>query len=154
MAGDSPKFSFFGVTKGQAASYSEGAAYGTDQGADVYSPYSQYGSITEKSLYTKVDNKPFYKTIVDNSEKRFANYPGYIQRKAWSEVMDENTRYLYSLRKAMNGLAESKESKAAAKKVFLDLEALTYASRTKNQEKATSAFNNLVADMKAFKATY
>jgi len=151
-AGAGAKFSVFGLTKGQATMMSEGAAYGTDQGADVYSPYSQYSAQTDKSLYTKVDDKPFYKTVVLNSEKRFPNYPGYIEKKQWFEIKDENTRYLYSLRKAMNGLAETKVAKAAAKKVFEDLEGLTYASTIKSQEKATESFEALKKDMVAYKS--
>lgn len=151
-AGAGPKFSLFGITKGQAESLSEGAAYGTDQSSPIYSPYSQYSPISEQSLYTKVDDTPFYKTIVNNSEKRLANYPKYIADKSWLDIKTENTRYLYSLRKAMNGLAGSDPAaKAAAKKVYLDLEELTYAATIKSQEKATAAHTALVADMAAFK---
>ena len=133
---------------------SEGAAYGTDQSSAIYSPYSQYSPISEKSLYSKVDDTPFYKTVVNNSEKRLANYPKYIADKSWLDVKTENTRYLYSLRNAMNGLAgDDAAAKKAAKKVFLDLEELTYAATVKSQEKATAAHTALVADMAAFKKT-
>eukprot|EP00978_Attheya_sp_CCMP212_P047712 scaffold423098_cov59-Attheya_sp.AAC.1 len=37
--GESPRFSVFGLI-GDGTSYSEGAAYGTDQSTKVYSPYS------------------------------------------------------------------------------------------------------------------
>merc|ERR550514_2499530 len=43
-AGESPKFSFFGIL-GNSDTYSEGAAYGMDQKDKVYSPYSVYGPL-------------------------------------------------------------------------------------------------------------
>lgn len=146
------KFSFFGLTKGQASSMSEGAAYGTDQGADIYSPYGPYSKPSEETLYNSVDNTAFYTTVCLNSEKRFVNYPKYIEKKAWIEITDENTRYLYSLRKAMNGLSKTKEQKALAKKVFVDLEGLTYGAKVKSQEQCTAAFESLKVDFAAFKS--
>lgn len=50
-AGESPRFSVFGVI-GDGSSYSEGAAYGSDQSAKLYSPYSVYGEPgTDDALY-------------------------------------------------------------------------------------------------------
>ena len=130
---------------------SEGAAFGTDQNAPIYSPYSQYSPVSEMSLSNSVDNTAFYKEIVSNSEKRLPNYQGYIENKRWLEIKTENTRYLYSLRKAMNGLATTASAKAAAKKVFLDLEELTYGSTTKNQEKCEKAYAALKTDFADYK---
>merc|ERR1712087_826088 len=48
--GESPRFSVFGLI-GDGTSYSEGAAYGSDQSKAVYSPYSVYGEASEDSLY-------------------------------------------------------------------------------------------------------
>jgi hypothetical protein len=132
---------------------SEGAAFGSDQNQAVYSPYSQFSPVSEKSLYNKVDNDPFYKDMLVESEKRFERFPGYIARKAWVEVKNENVRYLYNLRKSMNGLAKTKEAKAAAKKVFVDLEALTYGATVKSQEQCTAAYESLIADYAAYKTT-
>merc|ERR1712127_6615 len=49
-AGESPRFSVFGVI-GDGGSYSEGAAYGSDQAAKLYSPYSVYGNTGGDALY-------------------------------------------------------------------------------------------------------
>ena len=132
---------------------SEGAAYGVDQSQEVYSPYSPFSPESDKSLYKTVDNTAAYKTIVANSKERLGNYPAYIERKAWLEVKNESTRYLYNLRKAMNGLAVSKDAVAAKKAVFADLEALTYAATVKDQDKANAAYNALVTDFAAFEKT-
>merc|ERR1712157_706122 len=51
-AGESPRFSVFGLI-GDGTSYSEGAAYGSDQSKRTYSPYSVYGEAGEDSLYKK-----------------------------------------------------------------------------------------------------
>merc|ERR1719273_1653881 len=48
--GESPRFSVFGVF-GDGTSYSEGAAYGSDQSSKLYSPYSVYGDVGGDSLY-------------------------------------------------------------------------------------------------------
>jgi len=147
-AGAGAKFSVFGLTKGQATMYSEGAAYGTDQSGSTFSPYSTQ---TDKSLYSTVDNSAFYKKICAESEKRFGNYPDYISKKSWLDIKTENTRYLYNLRKAMNGLATTKDQKAAAKKVFVDLEDLTYAATIKSPDAATAAYNAVLSDFAAYK---
>ncbi len=153
-AGEGPKFSVFGVTKDMANSLSEGASYGLDQSQPIYSPYGPYSPITEKSLYTKVDNTKFYKGIVAESNKRLSKYDDYISKKSWMDVKGESTRFLYSLRKAVNGLATTKESKALAKKVFVDLEALTYAAQVKDQAAAVAALAATKADLGAFMKTY
>jgi acyl carrier protein phosphodiesterase len=132
---------------------SEGAAFGTDQSAPIYSPYSQYSPVSDKSLANKVDKAVFYKEIVLNSEKRLPNYPAYIAGKKWLEVKTENTRYLYSLRNAMNGLATTPAAKTAAKKVYVDLEELTYGATTKSQEKCEKAYTALLTDFAAYKKT-
>jgi len=152
-AGTGAKFSLFGITKGQATSMSEGAAFGTDQSAPIYSPYSQYSPVTDKSLSNKVDKTVAYKEFVLNSEKRLPNYPAYIASKKWLEVKTENTRYLYSLRNAMNGLATTPAAKAAAKKVYLDLEELTYGATVKSQDKCNKAYAALIPDFAAYKKT-
>merc|ERR1719189_3249301 len=50
--GESPRFSVFGVF-GDGTSYSEGAAYGSDQSSKTFSPYSVYGAQSKDSLYVK-----------------------------------------------------------------------------------------------------
>merc|ERR1719276_513904 len=48
--GESPRFSVFGLI-GDGTSYSEGAAYGSDQDHPTYSPYSVYDEAGDKSVY-------------------------------------------------------------------------------------------------------
>ncbi len=151
VAGTGAKFSFFGITKGQALSMSEGAAYGTDQSQGNFSPYSPYSASSEKSLYGSVDDKPFYKKIVAESKSRLPLYQGYIDKKQWSEITTQSTRYLYSLRKAMNGLAAGNADAEAAKVAFYkDLEKLTYSCRVKDQALAQSAYDSAKANFAAF----
>jgi photosystem II oxygen-evolving enhancer protein 3 len=153
VGGTGAKFSFFGLTKGQATMYSEGAAYGTDQSKPLFSPYSQYSPVSEDSLAPKLNNIDFNKRIVNESARRLeSNYEGIIASKKWMDVKAENTRFLYSLRKSMNELATTKEAKAAAKKVFLDLEEMTYTATVKDQAKCTAAWTAAKADMAAFKS--
>jgi len=54
-AGESPRFSVFGLI-GDGTSYSEGAAYGSDQSAPVYSPYSVYGEVGTDAALFKAGN--------------------------------------------------------------------------------------------------
>jgi len=130
---------------------SEGAAFGSDQSQPVFSPYSPYSPVSDKSLSLKVDNTAANKKFVAESTKRLANnYGSYIEKKSWMDIQAENTRYLYSLRRAMNALAKTDAAKAAAKKVFVDLEALTYASKIKDQAGAYAAIAATNADLAAF----
>lgn len=131
--------------------YSEGASYGTDQSQSNFSPYSPYSEKSAKSLYTKVDDKPFYKQIVAESKTRLPLYQAYIDRKEWSEITTQSTRYLYSLRKAMNGLSVGNSAAESAKVAFYkDLEALTYSCRTKDQAAAQKYYDAAKADFAAF----
>ena len=131
--------------------YSEGAAYGSDQSQGNFSPYSPFSTASEKSLYAKVDDKPFYKKIVAESKSRLPLYQTYIDKKQWSEITTQSTRYLYSLRKAMNGLSEGNAEAETAKVAFYkDLEALTYSCRTKDQAAAQSAYDSAKANFAAF----
>lgn len=150
-SGDGAKFSFFGLSKGQAAMYSEGAAYGTDQSQGNYSAYSPYSAKSEKSLYNKVDDKPFYKKIVAESKIRLPLYQAYIDKKQWSEITTQSTRFLYSLRKAMNGLAAGTPAAESAKVAFYkDLEKLQFACRQKDQAKAQKYYDSAKANFAAF----
>ena len=131
--------------------YSEGAAYGSDQSQDNFSPYSPFSKASEKSLYAKVDDKPFYKKILAESKNRLPLYQTYIDKKQWSEITTQSTRYLYSLRKAMNGLAAGNPEAEAAKVAFYkDLEALTYSCRTKDQVAAQKYYDSAKANFAAF----
>merc|ERR1712157_430054 len=106
-AGESPRFSVFGLI-GDGTSYSEGAAYGSDQGAKTYSPYSVYSEFSDKSVY-KPDGAEYAerkKKILAETKKRLAKLDRYIQRKEWFNVIDELDRYMYETRGAVKGLAK------------------------------------------------
>jgi len=140
-AGESPRFSVFGLI-GDGGAYSEGAAYGSDQSAENYSPYSVYGKVgAEDSLYEKgnaveIDRKKAY---VAESQKRLLNLPGYVEKKQWFNVKDELTRYMYETRGAVRGLAKSPAQKAQAKAFFQAIEESSLQATLKNQEKCAAA---------------
>jgi len=54
--GESPKYSVFGII-GDGTALSEGAAYGSDQKGDVYSPYSVYSNVGPDAVYSKMGGK-------------------------------------------------------------------------------------------------
>lgn len=86
--GDAPKFSFFGLTGG-ADLLSEGAAYGTDQRQDLYSPYSVYSPAGDSSLASAVDNTPQYVDMLAETQRRLSTVPDNIQRKKWFDIVDQ-----------------------------------------------------------------
>lgn len=59
---------------------------------------------------------------------------------------------MYDLRKSMNGLATTKEAKAAAKAFYQDIEALTLYSNQKNQAAAAAAYAKSVESLKKYKS--
>ena len=140
-AGESPRFSVFGLI-GDGSSYSEGAAFGTDQSAEVYSPYSVYGKVGTSDALYKDDNAEEIarkKAYIAESQKRLANLPGYVEKKQWFNVKDELTRYMYETRGAVRGLATTPEQKAIAKNFFQAIEETTLQATLKNQEKCAAA---------------
>ena len=152
--GESPRFSVFGLL-GDGTAYSEGAAYGSDQSQKVYSPYSVYGETGPDSLY-KEDNKEYLerkKKILAETRKRLERLPGYVQKKAWFEVSDELTRYMYETRGAVRSLASSPAQKKAATDFFKSIEKADLAARRKDQEVAAAAAKDTVAKLDAFTAT-
>lgn len=133
---------------------SENAAYGTDQSQPVYSPYSPFSPASEKSLYNTVDNTKFYQKIVAESLKRLENdYELSIEKKNWMDIKASNTRQLYSLRKAVNGLANTPAQKESAKKFILALEELNLSATLKNQAKAKTAWEAAKAELASFAAS-
>merc|ERR1712176_653003 len=141
-AGESPRFSVFGLI-GDGTSYSEGAAYGSDQAAENYSPYSFYGKVgAPDALYQKSSdtNGPARKKqYIVESQKRLALLPGYVEKKQWFNVKDELTRYMYETRGAVKGLASTPEQKKLAKKFFQAMEEATLQATLKNQDKCSVA---------------
>jgi photosystem II oxygen-evolving enhancer protein 3 len=139
-AGESPRFSVFGVI-GDGGAYSEGAAYGSDQSAPLYSPYSVYGNVGGDSLYEagntgEVARKKAY---IAESQKRLSFLPGYVEKKQWFNVKDELTRYMYETRGAVRGLAKTPEQKKIAKDFFQAIEEASLQATLKNQDKCAAA---------------
>jgi photosystem II oxygen-evolving enhancer protein 3 len=153
-AGESPRFSVFGLV-GDGTSYSEGAAYGTDQSTPLYSPYSVYGEVGKGSVYK--ENDPEYlarkKAILAESKKRLGRLPGYIEQKKWYEVKNELGRYMYETRGAVKGLAQTPAQKEAATAFFKAIETTNISATLKKQDACASAAADSVAALDAFTAT-
>lgn len=177
-AGDGAKFSLFGLL-GNGDSYSEGGAYNSDQSKPAYSAYGPYSPITDDSLanVNTGENKKAYVAIIVESERRLKNRDvstpsstvdgsssgkgaGYtkpiatsIERKEWLEVITQLDRYLYNLRRAMNKLSTTPESKAAAVTFYKNIELLNGACVTKDQDAANAAYAASLDSFDAWKAT-
>lgn len=153
--GESPRFSVFGVI-GDGTSYSEGAAYGTDQSSKVYSPYSVYGEVGAKdAIYTKDDAEYLNrkKAILAETKVRLGKIPAYVEKKEWFNVKDELTRYMYETRGAVRGLASTVQQKEKADVFFQAIEA-TYGAATLRKGDACAAANaKAIAALDAFTAT-
>jgi len=151
VAGDSPKFSVFGII-GDGSSMSEGAAYGSDQKTKVYSPYSVYDKQGAKSLYKESDPgiPKRKKAIIVESRVRLTRIQPYINKKQWFNVNDELTRYMQETRQAVAYFATDKKTKAASKKFFVDIETLSLAARQRKGDVATKAVEDAIVDLDAF----
>lgn len=139
--GAGAKFSVFGLI-GDGSSPSEGA-YGNDPAQkDAYSPYSPFNSRKGEEEYKPSDSLYSNRKlgVVKETEKRLTRIPAYIEKKKWSEVTTELTRYLYETRAAMNFLAgEDAAKKTAASDFFVAIEKINIACKLKDQEAAASA---------------
>lgn len=149
-AGESPRFSVFGVF-GDGTSYSEGAAYGSDQQDKVYSPYSVYGEVGEKSVY-KVTPEilAFKKSILAESRIRLLKLPKYIEKKQWFNVKDELTRYMYETRGAVRFLAKSNDQKEAATAFFTAMERTNLNATLKKQEACAKGAEETITTLDKF----
>jgi len=153
-AGESPRFSVFGVL-GDGTSYSEGAAYGSDQNSPLYSPYSVYGEASDKSLYKPgnsgdIDRK---KAILTETKNRLSLLDAYITKKEWYNVKDELTRYMYETRGAVRGLADSPDQKKAATAFFKAMEETYTAASLKKQDACAAAAAASITTLDAFVST-
>lgn len=149
--GESPRFSVFGLI-GDGTSYSEGAAYGSDQKGKTYSPYSVYGEQNEDSLY-KPDNQAYAerkKAVLKETKKRLSYLPGYIEKKQWFNVKDELTRYMYETRGAARGLAQTPAQKEAASAFFRAIEETTISATLKKQDACMAAAKDSSEKLDAF----
>lgn len=149
--GESPRFSVFGLI-GDGTSYSEGAAYGSDQSVPTYSPYSVYEPQSEKSLY-KEDNPEFNArklAVLVETRKRLELLPAYIERKEWFNVKTELTRYMYETRGAVRGLATTVQQKEAATAFFEAIEKTNTSATLKKQDACMAAAKDSVAKLDKF----
>ena len=149
--GESPRFSVFGLL-GDGTSYSEGAAYGSDQSTKVYSPYSVYGNVEGNPNYDP-ENKEYTdrkKKVLTETRLRLQKLPRYVTRKEWFNVSDELARFMYETRGAARGLAKTPEQKKAATDFFKSIEATDLAARRKNQEVCAVAAADTVVKLDAF----
>lgn len=150
-AGESPRFSVFGLL-GDGSSYSEGAAYGSDQSAPLYSPYSVYSPESDKSLYKP--GSPEYaarkKAVLAETAKRLDKLPAYVAKAKWFEVTDELSRYMYETRGAVRYLAKDKKQKDAAEDFFKAIEQIGSGARYKKADVADAGIVAAKAKLSAF----
>ena len=139
---------------GDGSSYSEGAAYGTDQSKPLYSPYSVYGDAGPESLYKKeaADYIARKKAILAETKVRISKLPAYAEKKKWFEVTDELSRYMYETRGAVSYLATSGPQKAAAAEFYKEIEAVANNARLKRQDACATAAVKSVEKLKALEA--
>jgi len=139
-AGESPRFSVFGLI-GDGTSYSEGAAYGSDQSKTTYSPYSVYGEASEDSLYKPGTDQYIAKkkAVLKETANRLLKLDAYADRKEWFNVNTELSRYMYETRGAVGYLATSKKQKQLATNFFQDIEKVSIASTQKKQDECKAA---------------
>ena len=145
-AGESPRFSVFGLL-GDGTSYSEGAAYGSDQSGKVYSPYSVYGEASADSLY-KPDAPEFVakkQAVLVETTKRLDRLEGYSKKKQWPEVQNELRRYMYETRSSITYLAKTPEQKKAAKEFYGAIERTSLGATQKDELKCTTGARDAVA---------
>merc|ERR1712176_49889 len=151
-AGESPRFSVFGLI-GDGTSYSEGAAYGSDQSKRTYSPYSVYGEAGEDSLYKKgtKEYKDKKYAVLAETSKRLGRLEAYSEKVKWFEVQNELRRYMYETRGAISYLAETKEQKKAAKQFYEAIELTSVSATQKNGAKCTAAARDAVTKFEALR---
>lgn len=134
---------------------SEGAAYGTDQSASLYSPYSVYSDAGANSAYDPSDPAVAAKkkAVLTESRNRLLNLPAYIEDKKWFEVSDELTRYMYETRGAARALASTSDQKKAATDFFKAIEKADISARRRDGAGAMAAAEDSVAKLDAFTAS-
>lgn len=153
-AGESPRFSVFGLI-GDGTSYSEGAAYGSDQSSPLYSPYSVYGSAGDSSLYKpgSAEYVARKKAVLAETAKRLDKLPAYVAKAKWFEVTDELSRYMYETRGAVRYLATDKKQKAAAEEFFKAIEQIGSGARYKKADVADAGIVLAKDKLAAFLST-
>lgn len=149
-SGESPKFSVFGII-GDGTTYSEGAAYGSDQSTKVYSPYSVYGEAGPDSLYKEGDEAANRrKAILAETRVRLQKLPRYAERKEWFNVRDELTRYMYETRGAVRAVATTTTQKEKADTFFKSIEDVYLQAGFKSQDKCLAAITKSIEALDDF----
>lgn len=151
--GESPRFSVFGIF-GDPSAYSEGAAYGTDQEDELYSPYSVYADRGPDSLYK--EDAPEYRArkiaVLEETKKRLAKMPAYVDNKEWFEVTNELTRYVYETRGAVDFLIKDVYQAEAGKEFEKSLNDIYLAAKYKQQDACAKAIPVAISKLEAFEA--
>lgn len=152
-AGESPRFSVFGLL-GDGTSYSEGAAYGSDQTERPYSPYSVYGEASGNSLYKAGADEYVAKkkAVLVETSKRLGRLQTYSDKAQWFEVNNELRRYMYETRGAISYLAKTKEQKKAATAFYEAIEATSSGATQKNGAKCSAAAKDAQEKFEALRA--
>lgn len=115
------------------------------------------------------DEVALKKKLLAESAKRVAGVDKYIAKKQWEEVRAELERQVYEMRATMNYLAAASgkpEAKAAAKKFYQDMEAVSLLSKVhslviaapahrlpaqrKNQAAASDAYKSMMSSLDAY----
>lgn len=125
----------------------------------IYSPYSPYGN-GEKAVYNGrkggAEELKFWKAKFDESVKRTEKIPGYVQKKTWTEITTELTRYTYNFRESLNRLAAAsktpKEAAALVKVYVEDLNDMFEYATKKSGDKVLAAYEKSLKDLAAVKA--
>jgi len=114
-----------------------------------------YGEVGGNAIYKESD--PAYaskkKAVLEETKKRVAKLPGYIEKKNWFEVSDELTRYMYETRGAMKFLAKTPEQKKAATAFFKAIEKTDVNARRRNGDAAMAGASESAAKLDAFIAS-
>jgi hypothetical protein len=153
--GESPRFSVFGLV-GDGTSYSEGAAYGTDQSSKLYSPYSVYGESGASDALYKADNPEYAgrsKAVLSETRKRLEKLPSYIEKKKWFEVTTELDRFMYETRGATKALSTTPAQKKKAVAFYKAIEKTDLSARLKKQDACAAAAKDAVSTLDAFTAS-
>ncbi|CAM9455127.1 unnamed protein product [Discosporangium mesarthrocarpum] len=149
--GKGPKQNLFGVVGSDMEIGGGASSYAA--GTDTYSAYSPY-SEPSKSLFANSSQDYMLKVKIDilkDSQKKLEAIPAFIEDKKWEEVRSMLTGKAYSLRNAMNSLAEGKpEAAKAAKTFFKDIEQISVNSARKDQAGASAAYSKSQEDLKKY----
>ena len=157
-AGESPKFSVFGVGA-DIDTVSEGAFYNMDLNRPTYSPYSPFAP-TGTGVYKKANAEEiaFQKQMFANTKKEIVKSEAFIAAKKWEEVRSLYERRMYNMRNSMNYLAanaskDPKVSAKAAKKFYASMEDTGLKSKRKQQAAAKVAYVKMMEDLGKFEST-